>query len=134
MKDVIRTSDGHETSLEEIIDNPQLPAIVRIFLVALHDYGAYLVDGSGGLGFVAEDKHTADLHVDVAKTLINEEDQGNDDETPWEAVIGTLNDYLSWRLFDGDGGLPLGFSKKLDGRFQFWSNFEVVEELEPPQD
>lgn len=60
------------------------------------------------------------------------------DETPWQALIGKINDYLSYRLFESDGGkesigLLLGFyQESSNGSPSFYANFEVVEDGNPP--
>jgi hypothetical protein len=45
------------------IDETQLAPITRMFLTALRDYGAYLVDNAGGFIFYAEEIKTAVLHL-----------------------------------------------------------------------
>jgi len=45
------------------IDESELAPITRMYLAALRDYGAYLVDNAGGFTFYAEDVHTAVLHL-----------------------------------------------------------------------
>ncbi len=137
---ILKKGKNGEEEIEEI-ELPKekwntLPPAVSIFLTALHDYGAYLVDGAAGFGIAAEDRETAVIDSDIVKLLIKEPDR--DEETPWESLMETINDYLSFRLFknpDGDSvsGLPLGFLRKGQDGYQFWTNFEVVSPLAIPR-
>ena len=120
-----------------------LPPAVRIFLTALHDYGAFLVDGAEGFGIAAEDKETAVMDEHVVEKLIH--GTVREKETPWESLMETINEYLSWKLFlpptetavvppaktAAGSGLPLGFYRKQENFF--WTNFEVVLPLEIPR-
>lgn len=112
-----------------------LPPAVRIFLTALHDYGAFLVDGAEGFGIAAEDRETAVMDDHIVEELIKE--PVREKETPWESLMETINDYLSFRLWEKQDevlipGLALGFFLKDDEGFRFWTNFEVVSPLAIP--
>ncbi len=143
LKSTLKTTIVKRTTLEngevkvelEEIELPMdkwntLPPAVRIFLTALHDYGAFLVDGAEGFGIAAEDRETAVMDDHIVEKLIEEPVRKG--ETPWESLMETINEYLSFRLFktpNGDqvSGLPLGFFQQ-EGD-QFWTNFEVVAPL-----
>jgi len=80
------------------IDENELAPITRTFLTALRTYGAYLVDGSGGFGFTAEDIHTAVLPLsnDEVNRLIGQPPGAPlpTDKTRWQIVIEKLNHEL----------------------------------------
>ena len=61
LKQTLVNEDG------EGLDEGQFAPITRIFLTALRDYGAYIVDNAGGFSFYAEDVHSADLHLSDAE-------------------------------------------------------------------
>lgn len=137
LKSTIRSWSGLELSMDEW--KSRLPPVVSMFLTALHDYGAFLVDGAAGFGIAAEDKHTANISADLVQQLIGKTGYIGKTETPWEALIETINEYLSWHLFKWtedapEEGLSLGFLKKKDGRhYDFTTNFEVVLPLPAPE-
>ena len=56
------------------IDESEFAPITQMFLEALRDYGAYIVDNAGGFSFYAEDVHTAilDLSDDEINALIGQ--------------------------------------------------------------
>ncbi len=140
LKSVIRCADGRELPKDQWFAHP-LPAGVGIFLTALHDYGAYLVDGAFGFGFAAEDRETAVIDPDMVPKLTGHAIEA--DCTPWESLLQTIDNHLSWELFPGqeqadhsyspDLGLSLGCLKLTDGEYTFWTNFEVVAPLNVPR-
>ena len=115
-----------------------LAPITRIVLLALQNYGAYLVDGSGSFGLASEDYHTADPVLDsaLAEDLIGGPYDTNA-ETPWQAIMGTLNSQLCCELFDVPAGhaqgyvagLPFAVGRVLETPKQcdFFCNFDIVE-------
>lgn len=137
LKSVIRSADGRELPQNQW---NSLPPAVRIFFTALHEYGAYLVDGAYGFGFAAEDRETAVIDPDMVPLLTKHPIEGN--STPWESLLQTIDEYLNWKLFPGqeqadhsyspDLGLSLGYLRHTAGQYKFWTNFEVVAPLEVP--
>jgi len=122
LKQTLHDEDG------EIINEEDLAPITRMYLAALRNYGAYLVDNAGGFTFYAEDVHTAvlDLSDDDINSLI-----GYPAGTPlpegiskWQIVIEKLGSDLEL--------IPLAVSegdsepKPKKAQIEF-SNFEVVE-------
>ena len=81
-----------------VINEKELAPITRIFLDALRNYGAYLVDNAGGLTFYAEDAHTAVLHLsnDEVNALIGQPSGTPlpEDLTKWQIVMETLGNDL----------------------------------------
>lgn len=82
----------------EPLNESDFAPITRMFLDALRNYGAYLVDNAGGFSFYAEDVHTAVLHLsdDEINALI-----GQPSDTPlplnmtkWEIVLETWGNEL----------------------------------------
>ena len=80
------------------IDESRLAPITRMYLAALRDYGAYVVDNAGGFTFYAEDMHTAVLRLsdDDVNALI-----GQPPGTPlpsgltkWQIVLERLGEDL----------------------------------------
>ena len=123
-----------ETVDEEgsIIDESGLAPITRMFLQAMRDYGAYLIDASGGFSFSAEDIDTADLAVsdDEVNELIGAP-VGTPlptDQTKWHVAMQTLAADLEliplaagpWQEYGPDGRNPATATFSI-------SNFEVVE-------
>ena len=117
----------------QVIDEEQLAPITRMFLQALRDYGAYLVDNSGGFTFYAEDVHTAVLNLsdDEVNALIGEPPGTPLPEgmTKWQIVIERLGEDL--------GMIPLAVSpgdEEPDPKTALveFANFEVVEPAEIP--
>lgn len=139
LKSIIQCVDGRELPQDQWVS---LPHAVRIFFTALHDYGAYLVDGAFGFGFVAEDRETAVIDPGTIPTLLDPGQEIDVNCTPWESLIQTIDDYLSYKLFPGleqpdqsysrDQGLSLGWLKRTSGQYTFQTNFEVVAPLEVP--
>ena len=92
LKETLVDEDG------QTIDESEFSPITAMFLAALRDYGAYLVDNSGGFTFYVEDVHTAVLHLtdDEVNTLV-----GNlpgtvlpEGATKWQIVIEKLGNDL----------------------------------------
>lgn len=112
----------------DLIDESGFTPITRMFLTALRNYGAYVVDGAGGFSFYAEDIHTAVLHLsdDEINTLIGQS-PGTPlppDMTKWEIVLETLGNELEWIPFaisPGDDE-PDPETAQVEA-----ANFEVVE-------
>ena len=82
MKQTIVDEDGQP------IDESELAPITRMYLAALRDYGAYLVDNAGGFTFYAEDIHTAVLHLsdDEVNALVGVDGAG--ETTLYVGVVG----------------------------------------------
>ena len=82
----------------DLIDESELAPITRMFLAALRDYGAYVVDNAGGFSFYAEDMHTAVLHLsdDEINALIGQPPGTPlpEDMTKWEIVFEPLGNDL----------------------------------------
>ena len=92
LKQSIADEDG------QMIDEAELAPITRMFLKALREYGAYLVDAADGFSFYAEDVHTAVLHLsdDEVNALIGEP-AGTplpDNMTRWQIVMEKLGNDL----------------------------------------
>ncbi len=111
--------------LGQVIDEPaDLAPITRMFLQALRDHGAYLIDNASGFTFYAEDIHTGflDLVDSEINTLIGEPPQNPlpGDKTKWELVITTLNEELE--------AIPFAFGT-CDGAASvvITANYEIVE-------
>ena len=124
LREEIFDQQGGTHPTAELIKDESLPPIVRIFLDALFNYGAFLVDGAGGFSFAAEDIHTANLSVELALELtdLSELKPGT---TPWQTVIETLNHFLFEEFLNGSG-LALAY---LDDTNGFRPNFSVVEDM-----
>ena len=94
----------------QVIDESEFSPITQMYLDALRNYGAYLVDNAGGFTFYAEDVHTALLHLsdDEVNALIGEP-AGTpipDGMTKWQVVMEKLNEEITWIPFavsPGDG-------------------------------
>ncbi|WP_339730263.1 hypothetical protein [uncultured Gimesia sp.] len=124
LKEKLHDHNGETHAIADLINDESLPPIVRIFLETLHYYGAFLVDGGGGFGFAAEDIYTANLSAELARELTAPA-KLDEDTTPWQGVIETLNDYLFQKLLNGSG---LAFAL-LDAQHGFRSNFAVAEDI-----
>jgi hypothetical protein len=78
----------------DLIDEGDLAPITQMFLAALRDYGAYLVDNAGGFSFYAEDVNTAilDLSQEEVNRLIGAPDSTPLQEgmTKWQIVMEQL--------------------------------------------
>jgi hypothetical protein len=127
LKQTIVDEDGQP------IDESEFAPITRMYLAALRDYGAYLVDNAGGFTFYAEDIHTAVLHLsdDEVNALI-----GQPPGTPlpagmtkWQIVFEKLGEELELIPFaEGpweDGQDPATATIET-------SNFEVIEAATVP--
>ncbi len=92
LKQTLVNDDG------EPLDESQFAPITQMFLAALRDYGAYVVDNAGGFSFYAEDVHTAVLHLpdDEINALIGQPPEAPlpPDMTEWEIVLETLGNEL----------------------------------------
>lgn len=82
----------------QVIDENEFAPITRMFLTALRNYGAYLVENAGGFTFYAEDAHTAVLHLsdDEVNALIGQPSGTPLPEglTKWQIVMETLGNDL----------------------------------------
>ena len=80
------------------IDETGLAPVTRMFLEALRDYGAYVVDNAGGFTFYAEDIHTAVLDMtDSGVSVLVGQDPGTSlppDKSKWTVVLEKLNSEL----------------------------------------
>ncbi len=116
------------------INESKLTPITSMYLNALRTYGAYLVDGSGGFTFYAEDIHTAKLDMtnDQVNRLI-----GKPSGTPlpnkpkWQILIEKLNEELEH--------IPIAYGPWKEGQNPRTatiniSNFDVIEPVDviPP--
>lgn len=117
----------------EAIDENELAPFTRIYLTALREYGAYLVDNADGFSFYAEEIHTAVLHLsdDEVNTLIGEPAGTllRENMTKWQIVIERLGEDL--------GLIPLAVSagdEEPDPETAVieTANFEVVEPADIP--
>jgi hypothetical protein len=123
LKRTIVNADGNP-----IFDEKQLAPITRMLLAVLRTYGAYLVDGSGGFGFYAEDIHTANLRLSDEKVnaLIGQPTDAPlpTGTTKWQVVIEKLNQDLEQ--------IPIAYGPWKQGQdpataTMTASNFDVVE-------
>jgi hypothetical protein len=118
----------------QVIDESELAPITRMYLTALREYGAYLVDNAGGFTFYAEDVHTAVLNLsdDEVNALIGEP-AGTpfpENMTKWQVVMEALGNDL--------GLIPLAVSPGDDEPHPKTAeieaaNFEVVEPAKIPK-
>lgn len=122
LKQTLHDEDGG------IINEENLAPITRMYLTALRNYGAYLVDNAGGFTFYAEDIHTAvlDLTDDEINYLIGSPPGTPISEimTKWQIVIEKLaNDLeiIPLAVSEGDSE-PKPSKAQIE-----YSNFEVVE-------
>lgn len=116
-----------------MIDEAQLAQVTRMFLRALRNYGAYLVENAGAFAFYAEDIHTAVLHLSDAEVnrLIGQPPSAAlpPGQTKWQIVMGALSAQLA--------GIPVAFGPWQAGQDPrtatiTTSNFEVVEPATVP--
>ncbi|MHC4800345.1 MAG: hypothetical protein ACYTF1_27195, partial [Planctomycetota bacterium] len=119
------------------INESTLAPITRIFLTALRNYGAYLMDNSDGFVFYAEDIHTANLTLSDQKVneLIGQPSSSSlpQGKTKWQIVIEKLNLDLEtialasgpWWEYGNGGKDPATATYNV-------SNFEVVEPATAP--
>ncbi len=115
------------------IDENDFAPITVMFLDALRNYGAYLVDNAGGFTFYAEDAHTAnlDLSLEEVNALI-----GQPADTPlppgltkWQVLFEGLNqdlELIPFAMSPGDEE-PDPESAEIEV-----ANFEVVEPAQRP--
>jgi hypothetical protein len=114
----LRDVHGH------LIDESKLARITQIYLDALRNHGAYLVDGSGAFSFYAEDWRTANL--DLPKPDFNllrgapTDAELSTDSTQWRELMVTLRKDL----------YKIPFAVEVDVTLH--ANFEVIEDAPPP--
>ncbi len=122
---------------DQVIDESGFAPISQMYLAALRNYGAYLIDAAGGLALTAEDIHTANL--DLTDDEVNEligAPAGTPlpaGQTKWQIVITKLvEDIELIPVASGpwDDYGP-GLNDPATATFQT-SNFEVVEPAEVP--
>jgi hypothetical protein len=98
-----------KTETIRIEDLPVAP-ITRMVLLALHTYGAYVVDNAGGFIFYAEDAHTANLHLSDAQVnaLLGQplDAPFPGGLTKWQLVMERLNEDLSLIPVAAGGSSP----------------------------
>ena len=145
LKDMLVIADesyGESYGVTEAIPIDDLPVapITRMFLTALHTYGAYVVDNSGGLTIYAEDIHTANLHLTAEEVngLIGRPPDSPlpAGQTKWQILIGQLAEDLTWIPLAAGGSEPWSEYDSL-GRSPAkatigYSNFEVIEPASIP--
>jgi hypothetical protein len=117
----------------DLINEDELAPITIMYLTALRDYGAYLVDNAGGFTFYAEDVHSAvlDLSEDEINALIGQA-AGTplpEDMTKWQIVIERLG--VDLELIPLAVGLGDEVPKPKNAEIEI-SNFEVVEPATVP--
>ncbi|MHC4093420.1 MAG: hypothetical protein ACYSVY_24635, partial [Planctomycetota bacterium] len=121
----------------EPFDEEEFAPITRMYLAALRNYGAYIVENADGFSFYAEDIHTADL--DLSDEEVNEL-IGQPSDTPldpcktkWQIVIEKLGNDLepipvasgAWWEYGPGGNDPATATYGV-------ANFEVVENATEP--
>lgn len=117
----------------EPLDTATLAPVTRMFVRALQDYGAYLVDAAGGFTLYAEDVHSAVLGVseDEVNRLIGAP-MGTPlpaGWTPWKTAMEKLNDEMA--------RIPMAVGPWIEGQDPATAqmtraNFEVVEAASRP--
>ncbi len=122
LKSTIVDSDGN------LIDETGLAPITTMFLTALRNYGAYVVDNASGFSFYAEDYHTAnpDLTDDQVNTLIGAASGTalESGKVDWQILMEKLNLDLE--------DIPFAFGPDMEGTSPSTAtittaNYEVVE-------
>ncbi len=113
------------------LDESQLAPVTRVFLGALRQYGAYLVDNAGGFVFYAEDIHTARLNLPDAEVIrLVGRPPGTplpEGRTRWQFLLEILNEELA--------AIPLAYGPPADdprAAMITASNFEVLEPATVP--
>jgi len=115
------------------VNESSLAPVTQMFLSALREYGAIMVDNAGGFAFYAEDIHTGYLNVsdEQVKLLIAQPvDQVlAADKTKWQIVLETLDNELS--------KIPIAYGLWVDGDNPATApvnqtNFEVVSSAKKP--
>ena len=126
----LRFPCGSEFDTQKIIEDQSLPLVIRSFLFALRHYGAFLVDASAGFSVASEDALTANPEYtpEFLITLMGHDAKKKEDETVWQTIIATLDEWLSWKLGNvltgKNGGLILAH-ESADG--EFIPNFHVAQ-------
>jgi hypothetical protein len=127
LKQVLYDEEG------QVIDESELAPITRMYLSALRNYGAYLVDNAGGFTFYAEDVHTAVLNLpdDEINNLLGQQPGTPLPEgmTKWQLVIEKLThdlELIPLAVSEGDEE-PRPRSAEIE-----IANFEVVEPAKRP--
>ncbi len=117
----------------DLIDESELAPITQMFLAALRDYGAYVVDNAGGFSFYAEDSHTAVLHLsdDEVNALIGQQPGTPlpEELTKWQIVfekLGEEMELIPFAVSPGDDE-PNPKTAQVEA-----ANFEVVEAAQAP--
>jgi hypothetical protein len=115
------------------LDEGTLAPVTRIFIKALRDYGAFVVDNANGFTFTAEDYHTARFNPPDAKVneLIGADKLAalTGDQTKWQRVMDRLNTDLE--------RIPFAYGPWQEGQAPgsaavTAANFEVVENATAP--
>ncbi len=122
---------------DQVIDESGLAPITQMYLAAMRNYGAYLIDNAGGFSFEAEDIHTANLRLsdDEINELIGQP-AGTPlptGQTKWQIVIAKLvEDIELIPVASGPWGeYGAGLKDPATAVFQT-SNFEVVDPATAP--
>jgi len=145
LKDMLVVADesyGDTYGVTEAIPISDLPVapITRMFLTALHTYGAYVVDNSGGLTIYAEDIHSANLQLTdeelnglIGRPLDSPLPAG---QTKWQILIGQLAEDLTWIPLAAGGAEPWWEYESLGhnpaNATIGYSNFEAIEPAAMP--
>jgi hypothetical protein len=123
----------------ELIDEGEFAPITRMYLTALRNYGACIVDNADGFSFYAEDIHTANLDLpdeDVNDLIGEPSDTPLDPcRTKWQVVVEKLGNDLeaipvasgAWWEYGPGGNDPATATFGV-------ANFEVVENAAEPTD
>ena len=123
------------TSIEgEIVDETKLAPITRMFLKALRQYGAYIVDAAGGFTFFSEDITSARVKLTDAQVnkLIGEpaDKKHPKKKSRWELLMSKLTNDI------GQFPIAFGIFKKGQNpkraRYKV-ANFDVVDSPPPPK-
>jgi len=78
----------------ESIDEEELAPVTKVFLDAMREYGAYIVDNAGGLIFYSEDISTANIDLADEKIMELADLPGKtlpEDKTKWQILMEALN-------------------------------------------
>ena len=119
---------------QQILDDADIPLVVKSFIHAIMKYGAYLVDGGKGFGFAVEDSMTAnpDYTESHVQKLIGDF-KFDSSRTLWANIIDALDEWLSSRLgihlFGEAAGLAFAIE---DDKGNHFPNYRVVKNLKSP--